>query len=709
MGELLPTPPVILSTSPDVVNNPKTAGPETVVRLQALDGTWETCGVDRAKGIFPENVSLTSDSWGPKTATFDLRRDGTAIWPDVLAFTPVKIEVNGQLVWSGRVSDTPSRDGADTTMSIQCEGWQHHLDDDMMNKVFVRRDMGDWKDVRTFRYADVAVRYFTAPTVTQDTGLVTLAFQAGQAVPHGSAAAIGIDLGASFTADRITVVYDAANPVGAGVYFNVDTSTDEFGPWSTSGGTGGVRLATVLGSGATYTAPITGARTIMLRLHNATGSSFTPATDVYARIREIILYGKAAYEGSDTSVLKASTVIGSALGSCPLLSSDQSMIQAPLTALPSYAPSEDKTPREHVNAVNGMHGWTTKVDAFRRMNFYSKPLRPKYDVGSYSYMETSDSAGSSSGEIYNKVIVTGSDPAGQAVKVTRYSIDLATAVKGAASETTWTNPSFDDTSIAAWSVPGIGSFTRTTTGGEYDTAPGAGKLTGPTGQVMTTSITATGTSRPGTVYEVSFRLKQSSSSGISVGVTLTAGTSVVSSGALSATTSYQTFSYKIMPTTSPITLALEFYNATGSGASVFIDGLELKRCESTLADRRGATRAFNLQVNSVLPSDGVLAAALGDAWLDNHITTTFKGDVTLTGQQSLRDRLSGQPVPLYDLLANTDELMFFSDRPNPDSGGHGRTARISSVTYTPADDKAVVTLDNSRTNFDVLLNRLGAT
>lgn len=148
MAEFSPTPRVILSTQPDTVNSRKTAGPEVVVRLQSLDGTWETCGVDRAAGIFPENVTLSSDSWGPKTASFDLRRDPMLPWPDVLAFTPVKIEVDGQLVWSGRVSETPSREGAESVMSVTCEGWQAHLDDDLVDRMWVHDDLTAWKDYR---------------------------------------------------------------------------------------------------------------------------------------------------------------------------------------------------------------------------------------------------------------------------------------------------------------------------------------------------------------------------------------------------------------------------------------------------------------------------------------------------------------------------------------------------------------------------------
>ena len=37
------------------------------------------------------------------------------------------------LWWEGRTIEAPSRDGAEKVMSVQCEGWQHHPDDDLID------------------------------------------------------------------------------------------------------------------------------------------------------------------------------------------------------------------------------------------------------------------------------------------------------------------------------------------------------------------------------------------------------------------------------------------------------------------------------------------------------------------------------------------------------------------------------------------------
>lgn len=147
------------------------------------------------------------------------------------------------------------------------------------------------------------------------------------------------------------------------------------------------------------------------------------------------------------------------------------------------------------------------------------------------------------------------------------------------------------------------------------------------------------------------------------------------------------------------------YNGTAP-VSGCIDSITLERQVGSLPDRRRFTRTKQLQVGATLPSDGVAAAAIGDLWLQTHASTPFRGTVTFTGQDSLRDRLTGQPVPLQQLLADTGEIIHFPDRGNPDTGAVGRDGRITAVQYNPATDTATVTLDNDRADFDALMSRL---
>ena len=706
------TNPVVLSTSPDTVNVPRTAGPETVVRLQALDGTWEVCGVDRANKVWPENVSLTSDSWGPKTATFDLKRDPANTWPDVLAFTPVKIDVNGQLVWSGRVTETPSRDGADTVMSISCEGWQHHLDDDLTRKFYVHDNLTEWRDNRSFPNSPLGNLVASGKVEVGD-GSIVMGFPKNATTSIGEGVMVTLDLGEGNSAN--TMVLSTQSSTFASGNFTVYGKVHDDIASSISGGTN-IFSFDAANNTFIYNSIGTSGRYVSIVIYKNGGASpTTETTDRLLRIAVARVFGQASYHFSDNSNVKATNVITDVLTKCPLLSQNTDLLQTTSFNIPSYTGLEYKTPREHWNSVNSYHGWTSKVDVFRRAVYMPKPSRPKYDVGEYSAMEANDSAGSSGQEIYNKVLVTGQDPSGTPVVVARYSgSQTGTGAFTADPNLAWTNPSFDDASVAHWTVPGAGGFTRTTTVGEYDTSPAAGKLSGPTSQVSQAYMTAVGTVTPERVYEVSFKLRSTSiAAGAQYAVTLTSGAqqTILSFPATSLPTSYgSTYTMYITPkTNSPLVLNMSFYNLTGGAVSMMIDNITLSSSRKTIPDRRNFTRAFNLQMNVPLPTDGVLAASIGDAWLANHATTTFKGDVTLSGPRSLRDRISGQPIPLYNLLADTDELLYFSDRQNPDTGSVGRMARITSVTYTPSDDKAVVTLDNSRTDFETLLNRLGAT
>lgn len=123
---------------------------DAVIRLQELDGTWQTLSADRATGITAEGLQLTSNAYGPDSATFELHRDPGATWPDLSAFTPVEIEIANQLCWSGRISETQVQDGSTRQLSIRCEGWQYHLDDDQLNRTWVNRSLGGWQALSDF-------------------------------------------------------------------------------------------------------------------------------------------------------------------------------------------------------------------------------------------------------------------------------------------------------------------------------------------------------------------------------------------------------------------------------------------------------------------------------------------------------------------------------------------------------------------------------
>jgi hypothetical protein len=123
---------------------------DAVVRIQAQDGSWEHIGGDRATGIVAERLQLSANAYGPDTATFELRRDPSASWPDLTAFTPVEIEVRNQVCWTGRIAETQLRDGTERSLSVTCEGTQAVLDDDQYSRTYVHRKLSDWQPLSDF-------------------------------------------------------------------------------------------------------------------------------------------------------------------------------------------------------------------------------------------------------------------------------------------------------------------------------------------------------------------------------------------------------------------------------------------------------------------------------------------------------------------------------------------------------------------------------
>jgi len=177
---------------------------DAVVRLQAMDGAWETCGVDRRAGISPEGIQLSSNDWGNDTASFTLRRTPSALWPDLAAFTPVEIEIAGVTVWEGFISQTPTTDADGGSVNVQCKGWQYHLDDDSVEKTWVHSRLADWQEPKNFQTTSLTAFPFGS-TVQASEGVVTVGWAKGSTIQANTYAAVLLDLGPEANAQQIAV------------------------------------------------------------------------------------------------------------------------------------------------------------------------------------------------------------------------------------------------------------------------------------------------------------------------------------------------------------------------------------------------------------------------------------------------------------------------------------------------------------------------
>ena len=147
------------------------------IRVQVVDGTWETIGVDRGRGVVAEGISASSNDWGSDTFSCTLKRDVHAAWPDMTAFTPLEYSVNGMKVWSGFLVEAPVSDGAEHEITLQAKGWHYHLDDDPLRRSYVTNTMTEFMDVRSHPTAALGV-WVGQPTLPSE-GLLTIFYPRG--------------------------------------------------------------------------------------------------------------------------------------------------------------------------------------------------------------------------------------------------------------------------------------------------------------------------------------------------------------------------------------------------------------------------------------------------------------------------------------------------------------------------------------------------
>lgn len=410
------------------------------IRAEVLNGVWETFGVERDVEVDPETVTYSANEWGCEKASFVLKRNPWASWPDLSPFTPIEIEIGGVIVWIGRIEGTPLKAGAEAQISVQCGGWQYHLDDDLSRRVYVHALLTDWKDIRSSDETQLAVVQ-AAPQVQVEAGAITLSFPKGTTVVTNEAVCVVLDLG---EAAAKAIAIEGTN-VTKGI---VSTVTEEgyklyvrsvprifqvFGPggYEEMGAAMDAKAEGVYeGEGYIAGTPhiavaTTPYRYVAIFLYRS-GASTTPTVDQSVRISAIRVFSEEVYESAGSSVLKASTVIESALPFAPLLSKDLSQIDiaADEFAIPSLVLPSPQTPRQIAEAVNTFHLWVLAVDLERRVVFVPPTDEPEWEVGAWSGERIEDASAGEAADIYDAVIVTGTAANGEALTVTVTAAEL---------------------------------------------------------------------------------------------------------------------------------------------------------------------------------------------------------------------------------------------------------------------------------------------
>jgi hypothetical protein len=664
---------------------------DLTIRALTLDGQWETLGADRYNGVVPENVSFSFNEFGPDICSFTLRRDASGIHPDLTTWTPIEVEVAGVVAWDGRLKETPTSDGDDPSISVQAEGWQYHLDDDVYAFSYAHTRL-DFVDVRSLPSAVLS-------TTTQSYNVVAGDGQLEIAIPNGSTTgantggAAVIDLGPRCSAITVSIdvasSFNAAGPllyvIGSDMPWWNDTSRADY--------VSGLSMTDASFVAAdhiqTITASIAVPRRYITVMMFVVGGGAAGA-DHWFRVTGLRAFGSTSYQTAGVSTLKADTVIKHAVATAaPLLSTDISNVAAGTFSIPEFALDGLHSPREVLNAVNAYENYELKMLVGRRLYFQPRQTVPTYEIGEWSGADFTDASANSGDEIVNRVIVEGTGPDDASLSVERWS--QGPTLSGVAQPT---NPSAT-VNTSGWTVT-VGTIVRSTA--QFFSSPASFAYSVGPGATMTTVISQPLVS--GTRYRVSMQGLGTSIAGgyFEMGIIVGGVEIFTATGTTLQNVWTEVFGDFMSSVTAPsFTLrVMLFYTSS------FVDDITFQRQTGTLVDRRGFVRTKVLPVNSSLTI--TTGNRIADLYLAAHRTVPFKGGFQAVGQGGVRLVLGGATVHPAHLQVGA--LVRCSHRIDPDTGGWSRDGRVATVSYNHDALTSSVSLDENRAGLETLLSRL---
>ncbi len=378
-----------------------------VVRCDPLDAEWQTLGAGRFRGVVAEGIEATANAWGPDQLTFRVKQvDAGALRPELLPFSPIELEVDGQLVWAGRVRARPSDE---REHSVTCEGWQYHLDDDALDRVWVHTRLGDYRDQRTFLGANLAATAFHAGgNVQNDDGAIVIGWSNATVFAVGSSVGVTLDLGPDSYGRRVVMTWDSSNNWASATAYCKGTDGED----ATAGADNAFSF--LMNSGASGTSSGTLAanrRYIHVLLNQST--AVTATGDIWLRIKSLKVFRNTADEAFNASILKASSVVADVLPFAPLLNQSAALIGQSGFAVPEHFTSGYASPREVIEGINAYENWEHRIGGsdLRTLVFQSKATVPEVVAGEWSGAQFAD-ASVAGDDIYDQATVTGTGPDG---------------------------------------------------------------------------------------------------------------------------------------------------------------------------------------------------------------------------------------------------------------------------------------------------------
>lgn len=143
-------------------------------------------------------------------------------------------------------------------------------------------------------------------------------------------------------------------------------------------------------------------------------------------------------------------------------------------------------------------------------------------------------------------------------------------------------------------------------------------------------------------------------------------------------------------------VAVQYVDAAGKEGEVIVTASP----DTTLLGRAGRTRRATLQMKA--PTTSAAATQIGNVFLSAHATTPMKGSVEARGW--VRDYYTGAKVPAGVVRSN--DVVFFPDEVNPDTGAVGRRGPIAAARYAHQDLALGCEIDTRADIVDALLERM---
>jgi hypothetical protein len=671
---------------------------ETTIRIQTLGARWETLGVDRLAGIVAEGIEASANEWGPDTLSFSLKAEADARRPDIAPYTPLELEVGGQLCWSGFVWQRPSDANGYT---VGCRGWQYALDDPLFDRRYVHTRLSDFVDIRSLLSADLFAAT-SAGSINVDGGVISLGWPIGAVLANGTHVGVTFDAGADSSFIRAILTAETSfngsfylylighdEPYwgpGVGRLDYIASQAINAAPWTAASQS--QTFAASIASGKRYT-------TVFLY----SNASATLAADVWLKIRSLQLFRTASYESGNASVLKADAVIKDALTFAPALNQDTTLIAPGTFNIPSYETGGFLSPRQVMEAANAYENYRLKIGGpdLKTLVFDPKPVAPIIEVGEWSGAQFADAT--VSGEpIYNLAVIDATGPDSGRIRVFRGS-GIAT---GELQQITgFTLPLTN----ASPSAPGNINTTSERDGSTSSTFPNF-KQGVPYTIIITSATTGASGNTSGAPTTWRVRLGDFGyGTGTSNPARASAARFVQFDFIINAGGTAGPFYATYVPDRDHTWLEGEILqvagNVTNGALTSFAHG---SYRGTTMLDRRGIVRAIVLPINSAITQ--AVGERFGDLWLADHATSPFAGSLTLQGS-SARRLLGGSGVRAHECLLFGGEQVRFSNRVDPDTGGWGRDGRIAGVTYRHDARQVEIAIDDRRDNFERILSRYG--